>query len=212
MQNPARVASSLALKVAAVLLLSTLAACSITTGDNTFDAQDTTADDSEFSMLDSAGIARIMQSKSVRLDMRTGAVVKADVGLQESSTAPDLAAPDGEKLQLSIRGSEGRLTAATDRVRFTTTTSMPTMDIVYYFLTAEDRESYFQLLRDGVEDYGIDGEAVESWIDGTVANPEGADSYALAPGSKLGFDVVYDLRYDGTNDTQVIIVEVSAIS
>lgn len=166
----------------------------------------------EFSMLDAEGIARIMEKNSVRLDFRTGAVVKSDVGLPDSSTAPDLAAPAGEKFQLGIEGTEGTLEAETDRIRFTTTDTMPTMDIVYYFLTADDKESYFQLLRAGVQDYGFDAEAVDRWIESINANPGSKDSYALAPGNKLGFDVVYDLRYDGGKDTQVIIVEVSAAS
>lgn len=41
-------------------------------------------------------------------------------------------------------------------------------------------------------------------------DPGYKDNHALAPGNALGFEVVHDLRYDGSSDTQVIIVSVPA--
>ena len=164
----------------------------------------------EFSRLDEAGIADILASGSLRLDFSRGAIAKSDVGLAADSYAPDLKAPDGGSFALEITGSGGVLSATTDRVRFTTTDTSPDIDLIYYFLTATSLEEYVQLLRDGVRDYGLDADATERWISGAEADPGKESSYSLGNGKALGFNVGYDLRYDGSKDTQVVIVTVSA--
>lgn len=158
------------------------------------------------------GVDQVQDSLSVRIDFRAGQILKSDVGLEDSSYAPDLIAPDGQTFQLSIEGSSGTLNAETDHVRFTTTDTMPAIDIIYYFLTASDNENLFEILRAGVDAYGIDSNVVESKIDHIIADSSQKDNFALPVGSNLGFDVGYDLRYDGTKDVQVIIVTVSATS
>lgn len=166
--------------------------------------------DAGFSILDDSGLQRVKQNGSARFDFREGAIAKPDVGLPDSAYAPDLVAPDGTKFQLQLEGVTGVREAETDRIRFNTTDTIPTMDIVYYFLTAGSFEDLSRLLSEGVEKYGIDADAVERWIDTVETNPGIKDSYALAPGNALGFDVVYDRRYDGSKDAQVAIVPVSA--
>lgn len=85
-----------------------------------------------------------------------------------------------------------------------------TLDIIYYFLTADTAGEYFQLVRGGVAALGIDHADAENWIDSVKARPEEKHEYVLSPGFKPGFAVSYDLRYDGSKATQVIIVSVSA--
>lgn len=169
-------------------------------------------DSGEFSTLDELGIARAKASKSLRLDFRGGAIAKSDVGLPDSSYGPDVVANDGEKLQLSIRGTEGTLEAETDHVRFFTTDTSPVLTAVTYFLTAETLAEYVQLLRDAVHEYGLDPDAVERWVEETRNDPGHKSSYAIGVGADKGFDVGYDLRYDGGKDIQVIIVNVSKLS
>lgn len=164
----------------------------------------------EFSHLDEAGIAEIQASGSIRLDFRTGTIAKSGVGLALDSYAPDLKAPGGGSFELEITGPSGVLSTTTDRVRFTTTDTSPDIDLIYYFLTANSLEEYVQLLRDGVRDYGLDAEATERWISGAEAEPSKKSSYSLGNGNTLGFNVGYDLRYDGSKETQVVIVTVSA--
>ena len=65
------------------------------------------------------------------------------------------------------------------------------------------------LLRDGVDRYGIPGESAERWIESISSRPEDKGDFALAPGTSTGLDVIYDLRYDGAKDVQVIIVHVA---
>lgn len=55
---------------------------------------------------------------------------------------------------------------------------------------------------------GIDH--AENWIESVKAHPEEKHEYVLSPGFRPGFAVSYDLRYDGSKRTQVIIVSVSA--
>ncbi len=199
-----------ALTIAALLLACSLISCGITSDNSAETTQESTMQTTEFSRLDDAGIQALMASKSVRLDFRNGTIAKSDVGLAEDSYAPDLLAPSGSTFTLEIQGSQGLLTATTDRVRFTTTDTAPDIDLVYYFLTASNLDDYVQLLRDGVRDYGLDEEGTNRWIEGALADPDKKSSFSLGVGNNLGFNVGYDLRYDGTKDVQVIIVTVSA--
>ncbi|MHA7241915.1 hypothetical protein [Paeniglutamicibacter antarcticus] len=68
-----------------------------------------------------------------------------------------------------------------------------------------------QLLRAAVQDYGLSSEPVERWIETTRNNPGRQFDYSLNVGSKLGFDVGYELSYDGSKNVQVIIVSVSTL-
>lgn len=64
-------------------------------------------------------------------------------------------------------------------------------------------------IRDGVKALGIDQADAEYWIQGVIkARPDDKHEYVLSPGFKPGFTVSYDLRYDGSKATQVIIVSV----
>lgn len=194
----------------AVVLAGGLASCSISVDNPATTTQESSMQTTEFSRLDEAGIAAIKASGSLRLDLRSGAIAKADVGLAPDSYAPDLKAPDGGSFDLAITGPGGVLNATTDRVRFTTTDTSPDIELIYYFLTTDSLEEYVQVLRDGVHDYGLDAEATERWISGVEADPGKKSSYSLGDGSALGFKVGYDLRYDGSQETQVVIVTVSA--
>ena len=78
------------------------------------------------------------------------------------------------------------------------------------FLTADSRDEYFALIRDGVEQYGIESRAAEGWIASISGRPADQSSFALGPGA-TGWNVSYDLRYDGPRDVQVIIVHVSPV-
>lgn len=200
---------------AAVVLGSALGGCGFTvrrtSGPPSFPAEEL-VDNGEFSTLDELGIARAKASKSLRLDFREGTIAKSDVGLPDSSHGPDVVAAEGEKFQLTIRGTEGTLEAETDHVRFFTTDTSPVLTVITYFLTAETLDEYVQLLRDAVQEYGLDSDAVERWVEGMRGNPGDKSSYAIGVGDAKGFDVGYDLRYDGGKDKQVIIVSVSKLS
>ena len=185
---------------AAAVLACGLASCGITVGEPTKTTQAGTTQGIVFSQLDADGVARIKESGVMRLDFTGDAIAKADVGLSGSAIAPDVVAPDGTKLALSVQGSNGILSAETDHVRFTSTSSLPDIYVMYYFLTATNLPDYAQLVQDGVAAYGLDS---------TEADPGRKSDYSLGSGDKLGFDVGYELSYDGSKDVQVIVVTVS---
>lgn len=68
------------------------------------------------------------------------------------------------------------------------------------------------LIRDGVDRYGIDSQSAERWIESISSRPEEGSDFALPPGNSTGLQITYDLRYDGSKDTQVIIVHVNPAS
>jgi hypothetical protein len=168
-----------------------------------------TVNTTEFSTLDASGVAEIRNSKSARLDMTSGRLEKETVRVTQDSYGPEINTRDSGKISLTIAGPSGDVTGETDRIRFNTTTKRQDFSEVTYFLTTSSPAEFFDLIRDGVERYGIDSDSAERWISSRKANPEGKSDYSLAPGTSTGLAVSYDLRYDGAKDTQVIIVHVS---
>jgi hypothetical protein len=162
-----------------------------------------------YATLDAAGIERIKASKAARLDMTSGQLTKESVGLPDgTSQAPDIKISDGV-MKLNIDGPTGLVRATTDRLRLNGMNNGPNFSEVTYFLTVDNTDDFFALIRDGVDRYGIDNESAEGWIKSISSRPEDKSDFALGPGTSTGLDVTYDLRYDGVKDVQVIIVHVN---
>jgi hypothetical protein len=109
---------------------------------------------------------------------------------------------------VEIVGPSGTVTARTDHLRFLDTPSPPSIDTLTYFLVASSDDEFFALLRDAVDEVGLDADAVERWISDVASDADGASAFAFAPGTATGLNVSYDLRYDRQKSAQVIIVEV----
>jgi hypothetical protein len=163
---------------------------------------------SEFSTLDAAGVENIRDTKIARLDMSSGRLEKDAVRVTRDSYGPEINTRDSGKVSLNIVAPNGEITAETDRIRFNTTDTRTDFSEVTYFLTASSPDEYFELIRDGVERYGISAESAEDWITSTQADPGSKSDFSITPGTDTGLVVNYDLRYDGSKDTQVIIVHV----
>ena len=173
-------------------------------------SQGSTMSTSEFSALDAAGVDQIRASKTARLDMSSGRLEKAAVRVTEDSYGPEINTRDSGKIKLTILAPSGEISGETDRIRFNTTNKRPDFSEVTYFLTADSPDEYFELIRDGVERYGIDGDSAERWIAGARRDPERKSDFSITSGTSTGLDVNYDLRYDGGKETQVIIVHVGS--
>lgn len=164
-----------------------------------------------FSTLDKAGIEQIKASKTARFDMTTGWLSKESVGLEDgSSQAPDVKIADGT-MSLVVEGPTGTVTAQTDRLRLNGMNTGSNFSEVTYFLTAQSLDEYTAMIRDGVDRYGIDKESAEDWIRSISAKPEKKSEFAIGTGTRTGLRVTYDLRYYGSEDTQVIIVHVNPL-
>lgn len=199
---------------AAVVLLAlagilALAGCQLNGPTTAPTSQGSTVSTSEFSTLDAAGVDQIRSSKTARLDMTSGSLKKADVRVTEDSYGPEINTKDSGKIALTIVGPNGEIQGETDRIRFNTTSARTDFSEVTYFLTADSMDRYFSLVRDGVQQYGIDSEDAERWITSISDDPTSKSDYSLTSGTATGLGVNYDLRYDGAKDTQVIIVHVS---
>lgn len=132
------------------------------TADPTPHASDTGT--SEFSSLDEAGVDRIRQTKIARLDMTSGRLEKASVGVAQASYGPEVNTRGSGKIELTIVAPNGEITGESDRIRFNTTDSRTDFSEVTYFLTAGSLDEFASLNRDGVERYGIDSVVAERWI------------------------------------------------
>jgi len=171
-------------------------------------SQASTLSSSEFSTLDAAGVDQILDTKTARLDMRSGSLKKATVRVTEASYGPEINTRGSGKIALTIAAPNGEIAGETDRMRFNTTGKRSDFSEVTYFLTADSADEYFSLIRDGVQRYGISSDSAERWISSTEKNPAKTSDFSITSGTAVGLEVNYDLRYDGAKDTQVIIVHV----
>ena len=175
-------------------------------------SQGSTVITSEFSTLDAAGVDRIRTDKRARLDMSSGTLQKSAVRVSADSYGPEINTQDSGKVDLTIVGPSGEISAQTDRIRFKTTDARPDFTEVTYFLTAGSAEEFNALIRDGVQKYGIDADDAERWITSNGQDPSAKSDYSLTSGTSTGLEVNYDLRFDGSKDAQVIIVHVTPAS
>jgi hypothetical protein len=204
--------SRLAIAVAAGLGILATTACQLSVPASPSTSQGSTVITSEFSTLDAAGVDRIRTDKQARLDMSSGSLQKSAVRVSEDSYGPEINTQDYGKINLAIVGPSGEITAQTDRIRFKTTDARPDFTEVTYFLTAASAEEFNALIREGVDKYGIDADDAERWISSTSQDPSAKSDYSLTSGTSTGLEVNYDLRFDSSKDTQVIIVHVSPAS
>jgi len=159
------------------------------------------------STLDPEGVACIVEQHRARFDLSAGPIGKAALGVPLDEFAPEVASDDGS-IDLEIVAPAGSIRVSTDHIAFAGDDVEAVVRGVTYFLVADSPEEFFGLLRAGVDDYGLDADAVERWIDDVQDDPDGASDFAFAPGTALGLNVSYDLRYDAAKAKQVVIVEV----
>jgi len=203
----ARSVSIIVLAIATVLMLGS---CGFTIGGPQAAICNRDSDNSAFSTIDPEGAACILTFHEARFDMSRGTIAKTALGVEADEYAPDVSSDDG-LIDLEILGPDGTLDAATDRIRFFTTDTQPDVDRITYFLTANSPDELFQLVRDGSDVYGFDRTAVEDWITAASSDPHGTSDFAFDPGTALGMNVSYDLRYDENASVQVVIVDVSPL-
>jgi len=186
-----------------------LSACGFTISgpDRPTCSSDNAANGSQLSTLDPEGIACIREFHEARFDMSHGTIDKTTLSLPVDGDAPDISSDDG-LIDLEILGPQGTLTTSTDRIRFFTTDTQPDIDRITYFLVAETPDEFFKALRDGSDEYGFDRASVEEWITDVSSEQDAISDYSLQPGTLLGMNVNYDLRYDANAEAQVVIVDV----
>jgi hypothetical protein len=183
-----------------------LTGCTVTSGPKSPKPGATLASGS-FSMLDDAGVEQIEASRTARLDMSSGTLEKAAVNVT-AAYGPEISTRGAGKIDLTIVGPSGEITGETDRIRFNTADTRTDFSEVTYFLTTASREEFYELIRDGVQRYGIDKDSAERWISSTESDPASRSDFSITSGFATGLEVNYDLRYDGAKDVQVIIVHV----
>ena len=210
--TPARRSRQAAVVLAALTCILTVAGCRISDATTNPTPQSGSTSTSAFSTLDAAGVDHIRETKTARLDMSSGRLEKAAVGVAQDSYGPEINTRNSGKIDLTIVAPNGEVTGETDRIRFNTTDKRTDFSEVTYFLTAGSLDEFVSLIRDGVERYGIDNGSAERWISSMEKDPEDKSDFSITSGTDTGLEVNYDLRYDGTKHTQVIIVHVSPAS
>ncbi|TDP99873.1 MULTISPECIES: hypothetical protein [unclassified Leifsonia] len=159
------------------------------------------------SQLDETGLKKIYETCQVTFDISRNELLKEDLALPATARYVPSITTDGP-IALTLQGSKGTLTARTDHIRFFSVEEEPWVDITY-FLTAETLEEFVTIIRDGAEAYGFDKTSAEYQIKAMKDRPNDGFKIALDPGYKLGFEVIYDLRYRGPGHVNTVIVLVT---
>lgn len=159
------------------------------------------------STLDQAGIARIKADRVATFDFTSGQLSRGAAGLEDGMQSPTVDLMGKGTMRLTIKGPQGTIEAQTDVLRALIFEGKPNVDVLTYFLTADNKDDFVALVRTGVA-YGIDSKRVEQWVKSLEDYPQGRHYYALPPGYKTGLEVIYDLRFDYDKKVQVIIVTV----
>jgi hypothetical protein len=198
-------------------LVFTLSGCgavqALTTGSSTPHCdtrtkQGTTMNDAKTSRLDEAGLKRLYETCQVTFDLTRNELLKEDLGIPATASGvPDIAT-DG-LMTLTLQGSQGTLKARTNYITFFAPEQEKGVDEIDYFLTADTPEEFVTIIRDGVEAYGFDKTSAEYQIKAMKDRPNDGFKIALDPGYKLGFEVIYDLRYRGPGHVNTVIVLVT---
>jgi hypothetical protein len=113
-------------------------------------------------------------------------------------------------MDLTIEAPHTVISAEADRLRLNCMNTGPDFSLVT-FLTAKSLDELSELIRYGVGRYGIDSTSAEDWIESVSAKPDQKSDFAITPGTSTGLQITYDLRYDGSKDTQVIIVDINPL-
>jgi len=164
--------------------------------------------DPKTSRMDEAGLKEIYETCHVTFDLTKNELLKEDLGIPATASGvPDIAT-DG-LMTLTLEGSQGTLKARIDYITFFAPEQDKGVDEIDYFLTADTPEEFFTIIRDGAEAYGFDKTSVERHIKYMKDYPDRGNKIALQPGYKLGFEVIYDLRYRGPGHVNTVIVLVT---
>ena len=164
------------------------------------------ADGNGNTQLTPEGIDAALASCEVTFDLSAGQLLKTDVGLRPDDHVPWMSA--GDLITLRLIGSKGVIEERTDKVRFLSYPGKADIRHLTYFLVAESPEEFFEIIRRGADTYGFDQATVDHWIEGTRKYPNEESNFVVGTGYKLGFEAIYDVRYQGNGKVNVIIVTV----
>lgn len=146
----------------ALLTVAFLAACTSSPGKEA-----PTLGPSEFSRLDSAGIAQIHEHRFARFDLRDGTLLPQDVGLPTDTAGKIIGDPSKPEITVELVGPVG-----TETITTRTLDVMPgeRNATITYFRDPVDRDSAAALLRDERTVWGIRAQDADTWL-AAIADP-----------------------------------------
>jgi hypothetical protein len=160
-----------------------------------------------FSTMDAAGLDQIKETKTAVLDMRSGKLTRAAVGLDSTAKGASVDVPEG--LDLKIVGPKGVVEAKTTSLSLSVSDGNPDVREVSYRMTADSNDDYFAMLNDNVKKYGMPGYATSRWIEGITKVPDFDETGDLGTGRTPGIQVQFEASFDAATDTRGVTVHVT---
>ncbi|NNG98297.1 hypothetical protein [Gordonia araii] len=140
------------------------------------------AESMAYSRLDKTGIAEVHRTGIVKLDIRSGEIPLASVGLERALLGATIGDPSGEELLLVMDGPSRREAVMTRTVMATVEAPTGSVGMVSFWQTAETGSAAFALLREGIARWGFSRERVEGWIRSIDAEPDPGGKTAISSG------------------------------
>lgn len=153
-----------------------------------------------YSMLDRASLPQIKADRIVKLDIRSGVIPLASVGLDPSGLGAVIGDPSGPEILLVMDGPSRRESVMTRTVMASTEERTESVGMVTFWQVADSGAAAFALLRDGIARWGFPEHRIERWIANIEAEPDPDGKYSLSAGvgpAGLICQVLLDYKRDG---------------
>ncbi|GAB10220.1 hypothetical protein GOARA_053_00470 [Gordonia araii NBRC 100433] len=135
-----------------------------------------------YSKLDDAGIAEIHRTGIIKLDIRSGEIPLASVGLERSLLGPTIGDPSGSDMLLVLDGPTAREKVVSSTVTASVDELMRCVGVVTFWRVAETRAEAFNILREGVNQWGFSAERVEAWRKSIESEPDSDGDAVISKG------------------------------
>lgn len=157
-----------------------------------------TAKNSSFSK---AGVEQINQSRTARLDLSSGELSKADLGVAEGEILWDVNVAPDRSIALTVVGSSGQLEAQTNTIRVLADPNGEIRTVSYFSAFASVQELSEKLRADAAL-AGLDSAELESFL--TASSKDGEHQVSLNGGNALGFQLSINVTIDHSKPGQVL--------
>ncbi|MFJ2900693.1 hypothetical protein ACIO87_38305 [Streptomyces sp. NPDC087218] len=162
-----------------------------------------------------AGAEKIVSTRKAHLDWSSGHLLKSDVGLASADDSATWASTHDRQhpIAVTIDAPHGSVALRADDIAVEDYPGDPEIRSVALRLHPRDNDALVAELRAGVTLYGLEGDAVESWISSFADDPQRTCTrlgWSTRPGTSTGLDVGYTIQcdWDGPEQIRLVLVDV----
>ncbi|GAB10221.1 hypothetical protein GOARA_053_00480 [Gordonia araii NBRC 100433] len=132
--------------------------------------------------MNNSRIAEIHRTGIIKLDIRSGEIPLASVGLERSLLGPTIGDPSGSDMLLVLDGPTGREKVFSSTATASVDELMRCVGVVTFWRVAETRAEAFLVLREGVDQWGFSADRIEGWRKSIDSEPDSDGTTVISAG------------------------------